>query len=98
MTTSPRFLSEIQGSGIDPCTSSSTGAYVPFCSFLDAMFAVKIGSFESLKTMAVGGAVLTPAMFEWTHKTFGGNFYLASISGGTDTCASCEYILIGEGP
>ncbi|KAJ2922204.1 hypothetical protein H1R20_g14881, partial [Candolleomyces eurysporus] len=67
MSTSPRFLSEIQGSGIDP---------------------LKIGSFESLKTMAVGGAVLTPAMFQWTHKTFGGNFYLVSISGGTDVCAS----------
>ncbi|KAF5317226.1 hypothetical protein D9611_003848 [Ephemerocybe angulata] len=67
LSTSPRFLSEIQGSGVDP---------------------LKIGSFESLKTMAVGGAVLTPAMFEWTHKAFGSNFYLASICGGTDVCAS----------
>ena len=46
--------------------------------------------------MAVGGAVLTPAMFEWTHKTFGGNFYLVSISGGTDVCASCKRLFLNR--
>jgi hypothetical protein len=37
------------------------------------MLAVKIGLSESLKAMAVSGAV---AMLEWRHKPVGGNFCL----------------------
>lgn len=61
--TSPRFLAEVQGRGIDP---------------------LSLGSFESLKVLSSTGAVLTPPMFEWTHKAFGGKFHLVSMSGGTD--------------
>ncbi|KAH6913876.1 acetoacetyl-CoA synthetase [Coprinopsis sp. MPI-PUGE-AT-0042] len=61
--TSPRFLAEVQGRGIDP---------------------LGLGSFESLKVLGSTGAVLTPPMFEWTQKAFGGKLHLVSTSGGTD--------------
>lgn len=54
---------------------------------------VEIGSFEALKVMLVTGAVLTPKVFEWAQEAFGGNrLHLVSSSGGTDICASCEYV------
>ncbi|KAF5355503.1 hypothetical protein D9758_006409 [Tetrapyrgos nigripes] len=65
--TSPRFLAEVQGRGIDP---------------------LEIASFEALRTMAVTGAVLTPPVFEWAFKAFGGNIHLVSTSGGTDICCA----------
>ncbi|KAG2015435.1 acetoacetyl-CoA synthetase [Coprinopsis cinerea AmutBmut pab1-1] len=65
--TSPRFLAEVQGRGIDPQS---------------------LGHFETLKTLSSTGAVLTPPMFEWTQKAFGGKFHLVSTSGGTDICTA----------
>ncbi|GLB37018.1 putative AMP-binding enzyme [Lyophyllum shimeji] len=50
---------------------------------------LEIGSFEALRVIACTGAVLTPPMFEWTQKEFGGDrIHLVSTSGGTDICAS----------
>ncbi|KAF9264076.1 acetoacetate-CoA ligase [Marasmius fiardii PR-910] len=63
--TSPRFLAEVQGKGIDPLT---------------------LGSFESLRMLAVTGAILTPPLFEWAYRAFGGRMHLVSMSGGTDIC------------
>ncbi|KAI0044984.1 acetoacetate-CoA ligase [Auriscalpium vulgare] len=63
--TSPRFLSEVQGRGINP---------------------LAIGDFSGLRAIMSTGAVLTPPMFEWSYKAFGGAA-IASSSGGTDICA-----------
>ena len=52
---------------------------------------VDAGNFEDLRILMVTGAVLTPPMFEWTQKAFGGHVHLISSSGGTDVCTSCEY-------
>ena len=71
--TSPRFLSEVQGKGLDP---------------------LKLGSFKSLRVLMSTGAVLTPPMFEWTQKAFGGNPHLVSTSGGTDVCTSCKSLYL----
>lgn len=65
--TSPRFLSEVQGKGLDP---------------------LSLGSFKALRVMLCTGAVLTPPMFDWTQKAFGGKLHLVSTSGGTDICSS----------
>ncbi|KAF7305938.1 AMP-binding domain-containing protein [Mycena chlorophos] len=65
--TSPRFLAEIQGKGINP---------------------LDIGDFKALKLLSVTGAVLTPPMFEWGFKAFGGRAQLISTSGGTDICTA----------
>ncbi|KAG6866376.1 hypothetical protein C0991_005297 [Blastosporella zonata] len=48
-----------------------------------------IGSFEALRVLASTGAVLTPPMFAWAQKAFGGDrIHLISTSGGTDICSS----------
>jgi acetoacetyl-CoA synthetase len=65
--TSPRFLGEVQGRGIDP---------------------LKLGSFNTLRTIGCTGAVLTHPIFAWAQKAFGERVHLISTSGGTDVCAS----------
>ncbi|KAH9485547.1 Acetoacetyl-CoA synthetase [Psilocybe cubensis] len=49
---------------------------------------LELGSFESLRTMGVTGAIFTPPMFEWTQEAFGKHVHLVSTSGGTDICSS----------
>ncbi|KAG5652875.1 hypothetical protein H0H81_003305 [Sphagnurus paluster] len=50
---------------------------------------LEIGSFEALRVLGCTGAVLTPPMFEWAQKAFGGDrLHLISTSGGTDVCGS----------
>lgn len=51
---------------------------------------VSISPFDSLRTIAVTGAVLTAPVMEWTHKAFGGDKHLLSTSGGTDVCGASE--------
>ncbi|KIK69329.1 hypothetical protein GYMLUDRAFT_255855 [Collybiopsis luxurians FD-317 M1] len=51
---------------------------------------LKIGSYEGLRAVFVGGAVLTPPLFKWAFEHFGGKFHLISISGGTDIC--CAFV------
>ncbi|KAH7908735.1 acetoacetate-CoA ligase [Hygrophoropsis aurantiaca] len=47
-----------------------------------------LGSFESLRTMTVTGAVLTAPLMEWAHDGFGKQVLIGSSSGGTDVfCA-----------
>ena len=86
--TSPRFLSEIQGRGIDPrrCVLVTNHGGI---TQLWVHSAVKLGTFTSLRVIFCTGAVLTPPMFEWTQKAFGNKLHLISTSGGTDICSSC---------
>ncbi|KAK2464310.1 hypothetical protein APHAL10511_003767 [Amanita phalloides] len=50
---------------------------------------LELGSFEALRTVSSTGAPITPPLFEWTQKAFGGSrIHLISTSGGTDVCAS----------
>ncbi|TFK26513.1 acetoacetyl-CoA synthetase [Coprinopsis marcescibilis] len=89
--TSPRFLAEVQGRGIKPCTYLVLSNYPSPQSptVINLIFIlVALGAFDSMRTMSVTGAVLTPPMFEWTHQAFGGRFHLVSTSGGTDICSA----------
>lgn len=46
--------------------------------------------FEALRSILSTGAPLTPPLFTWAQKAFGGErVHLFSTSGGTDICASC---------
>ncbi|KAL0578859.1 hypothetical protein V5O48_003139 [Marasmius crinis-equi] len=47
---------------------------------------LELGSFESLRVMAVTGAVITPPLFKWAFHALGGRVYVLSMSGGTDIC------------
>ncbi|CAK5265414.1 unnamed protein product [Mycena citricolor] len=49
---------------------------------------LSIGSFESLRTVSVTGAVLTTPMFHWTQAAFGKQIHVISTSGGTDVCTA----------
>ncbi|KAJ8076182.1 hypothetical protein PM082_000599 [Marasmius tenuissimus] len=55
---------------------------------------LELGSFESLRILAVTGAVLTPPLFEWAFHAFGDRVHLLSMSGGTDICCG----LVGGNP
>jgi len=88
--TSPRFLAEVQGSGLEPRTSILSHMRTHCLRCFGSGTPVKIASFGSIRVVSVTGAVLTPPMFEWTQKAFGGKIHLISTSGGTDICTSCE--------
>lgn len=89
--TSPRFLSEIKGQGINPCTQIPPKLI--YGSIDNLRFVVRdIGPFESLRMIASTGAVLTAPMFEWVQEAFGPEKQVVSSSGGTDVCAACESV------
>ncbi|KAK7043175.1 hypothetical protein VNI00_008529 [Paramarasmius palmivorus] len=48
---------------------------------------LEIAPFQSLRILAVTGAVLTPPLFEWAFHAFGSRVHLMSMSGGTDICS-----------
>ncbi|KAF9007731.1 acetoacetyl-CoA synthetase [Hymenopellis radicata] len=83
--TSPRWMTELQGRGINPCKYNlrvnSNGT--------DATYLVEVAKFEALRAILCTGSVLTPPMFTWAHNAFGGErVHLLSTSGGTDICGS----------
>jgi acetoacetyl-CoA synthetase len=49
---------------------------------------LKLAPFDSLRSLIVTGAVLTPPVMEWAQEAFGNNTHIVSTSGGTDICAS----------
>jgi acetoacetyl-CoA synthetase len=86
--TSPRFLAEVQGQGINPRTKS--GLSYPSIQYLS--HTVELASFESLKVLMVNGAVLTKPLFKWAQRAFGERVHIMSTCGGTDVCTACEWV------
>ncbi|KAJ6625755.1 hypothetical protein B0H10DRAFT_2174015 [Mycena sp. CBHHK59/15] len=83
--TSPRFLAEVQGQGINPRRRAFIIRAAQFSLDSDS---VELASFEALKTLSITGAVLTRPMFVWTQRAFGERIHLISTSGGTDICTA----------
>lgn len=48
------------------------------------------GKFEALRTIAVGGAVLSPSLHEWAQRAFGPSTRVMTAMGGTDVCSACK--------
>lgn len=59
---------------------------------LISLLSVRLGSFDTLRTIFSAGAVLTAPMFEWVQQAFGSRIHIASGTGGTDICGGCEFI------
>ena len=86
---SPRFMSEVKSRGIHPRRFPGHVAVLLF--FIAYLFTpVNLAPFDSLRTLFCTGAVLTPPMFEFAQRSFGQRVHIASGSGGTDICSSCE--------
>ncbi|TFK75299.1 acetoacetate-CoA ligase [Pluteus cervinus] len=49
---------------------------------------IRPSGFEALRTVAVGGAVLSPILHSWTQQAFGANTRVMTAMGGTDICTS----------
>lgn len=90
---SPRFLVELQGRGIEPRKFFRARTDI-ICRHQTLLIheAVKIGPFEALRTVCLGGAVLAPPVHEWAHQAFGKTARVATAMGGTDICTACKYL------